>query len=544
MTEKPDSISKLKAGARGKDFVLRHVSGIVVLLALVSLILWYLTLDSGKPASAVSTVGPQKPAAHQTPCSLETREPPATSSFIYEQSRTPPRYHVVEVPADYIASQGELLVMQTGKKLALPLIHTDVVGRIDGFLARVNVTQKFVNLLDTTIEAVYTFPLPENAAVDSMIMTIGNHRIKGIIKERGEARAIYEQARRDGKTASLLEQERPNIFTQSVANILKNDTILVTISYVAELKYKNASYEFVFPMVVGPRYIPGSPLKPPLHGTENPTDQVQDADRITPPLAPPGMRSGHDISLRLTINAGTDINELSCPSHTIKDVMNADKTRTIEILSGDNIPNKDFILDYSVGQKEIGSVVLCHRQNDDGFFQLIMTPRLSVKKSDIFPRELVFVVDNSGSMGGFPVEKCKEVMTLCLKKMRNNDVFRLIKFSGSTGELSPEPLDATAANVARAVAYVDRMSGGGGTEMMSAINAIFDAPQSEGRRRLVFFLTDGFVGNEAAILTTIRERCSVSASALRSTDTLSKAWHTTAAASPCSSARMATHKKP
>jgi Ca-activated chloride channel homolog len=427
------------------------------------------------------------------------------STFQYSP-RTGKTSMLPEIPPDYVASQGEMLVLQDGIKLALPLKHTDVIGRIDGYLARVTVTQKFVNSSDTTIEAVYTFPLPENAAVDSMIMSIGDRRIKGIIKERGEARAIYEQARRDGKTASLLEQERPNIFTQSVANILKNDTVLVTISYVQELKYKSGNYIFAFPMVVGPRYIPGAPLRPASRGTEPPGSQVPDADKITPPLVPPGYRSGHDISLRLTINAGTDIREVACASHKTRDVVNSDGTRSVEILENDNIPNKDFVLEYAVAKQELSPIVLCHREKSDGFFQLVMVPKMSTASDEIFRRELVFVVDNSGSMMGFPIEKCKEIISLCLKNMRKHDVFRLMKFAGSTDVFSQAPLAATTENVEQALAYVNSMRGGGGTEMMTAIRAIFDAPPAAGRRKLVFFLTDGYIGNEAAIITTIKER--------------------------------------
>ncbi len=417
------------------------------------------------------------------------------------------RYMVSEMPENYVAGQGEMIVLGNEKKLVLPVYHTDVKGRIDGFLARVQVTQKFVNCMDTTIEALYTFPLPENAAVDSMIMEIGNKRIKGVIKERGEARAMYEQARREGKTASLLEQERPNIFTQSIANILPEDTILVTISYVQELKYRDGRYSFNFPMVVGPRYIPGRELRPEDRGTVKPTDQVLDAHRITPPLLPPGVRSGHDISLQVVIDAGTELKEIGSPSHKIKMSRNTDKTVLVKILSNDRIPNKDFMLEYVVAGEKLKNVIVTHRsQEKDGFVQLLMIPKLSIKEKDIFPRELVFVVDNSGSMRGFPIEKCKEIMKLCLKNMRNNDVFRLIKFAGSTEVMTPEPIKATRENVAKALAYVDKMRGGGGTEMMKAINAIFDAPEVTGRKRLVLFMTDGYVGNESSIITTIRNR--------------------------------------
>ena len=200
-------------------------------------------------------------------------------------------------------TEGSLLILgpdgnQSG---ACPLKHTHVKAEISGFLARVNVTQEFENPLEEKIEAVYTFPLPQDAAVDDMVMRIGDRTIRGSIKQREEARAIYEAARNAGHVASLLDQERPNIFTQSVANILPNANITITISYVELLRYDEGSYQFVFPMVVGPRYIPGTPTGKQGGGWAPDTNRVPDASRITPPVTPEGTRAGHDISLEVTL---------------------------------------------------------------------------------------------------------------------------------------------------------------------------------------------------------------------------------------------------
>src|ERR1041384_8683577 len=146
-------------------------------------------------------------------------------------------------------------------KAVCPLKHTDVKAQISGFLSRVTVTQEFENPFQEKIEAVYTFPLPQNAAVDDMTMMVGDRTVRGKILRREEAQAVYDAAKSEGKVASLLDQERPNIFTQSVANILPGEQIRITISYVETLNYVNGAYEFVFPMVVGPRYIPGSPTE-------------------------------------------------------------------------------------------------------------------------------------------------------------------------------------------------------------------------------------------------------------------------------------------
>src|SRR2546425_406115 len=217
------------------------------------------------------------------------------------------------VSAQDTATQGSLQVLDpNGKpKAVCPLKHTDVKVEISGFLARAVITQEFENPFKEKIEAVYAFPLPQNAAVDDMTMLVGDRTVRGKILRREEAQAVYEAAKSSGQTASLLNQERPNIFTQSVANILPGEQIKISISYVETLKYEDGSYEFVFPMVVGPRYIPGhaTGAQPNASGdgfAPN-TDQVPDASRITPQPVPEGMRVGHDGSIDLTLDAGVPI---------------------------------------------------------------------------------------------------------------------------------------------------------------------------------------------------------------------------------------------
>lgn len=244
-------------------------------------------------------------------------------------------------------------VDSSGKpKGACPLKHTDVKAEISGFLSRVNVTQEFENNFDEKIEAVYTFPLPQDAAVDDMTMTVGDRTVRGKILRREEAQAVYEAAKTNGQTASLLDQERPNIFTQSVANILPGEQIRITISYVEALKYEDGSYEFVFPMVVGPRYVPGHPVSAKGNGFAPNTDRVPDASRITPLPPPEGMRAGHDISLDISLDAGVSIDALASKTHDL-DIERADDHRAhLRLKDLATIPNKDFILRYDVaGQK-------------------------------------------------------------------------------------------------------------------------------------------------------------------------------------------------
>ncbi len=387
-------------------------------------------------------------------------------------------------------TQGELnAVGAGGKTLGLcPLKQTDVKAEISGFLSRVKVTQEFENNFAEKIEAVYVFPLPNNAAVDDMTMRIGERVVRGRIMKREEAREVYEAARSNGQVASLLDQERTNIFTQSVANILPGEKIIIEISYVETLKYEDGSYEFVFPMVVGPRYIPGS---------------VADAKNITPPIAE--TRAGHDISVEVTLDAGVLIEKVESKSHAVESLMLSGSSYRVKLKDEKTIPNKDFILRYDVSGKRIEDAVLTHRNGKGGYFTLILQPPDNPRSEDITPKEIVFVLDTSGSMSGFPIEKAKESMKMALAGLNPQDTFNLITFAGDTFVLFEKPVPATAENMQKAQAFLESRQGGGGTEMMKAIKAALDPTDSQEHLRIVCFMTDGYVGNEAEILAEIQK---------------------------------------
>src|SRR6267142_3161845 len=233
-----------------------------------------------------------------------------------------------------------------------------VKAEISGFLSRVVVTQEFQNPFKDRIEAVYTFPLPQNAAVDDMTMVVGERTVRGKILRREEAQAVYEAARSGGQVASLLNQERPNIFTQSVANIMPGEQIKITISYVETLKYEDGSYEFVFPMVVGPRYVPGSPTGAQGTGFAPDTNQVPDASRVTPQPVPEGMRAGHDVSIDVALDAGVPIDVLDSKTHDVSVERPDDRRAIVRLKDQAAIPNKDFILRYDVAGKQIEDAML------------------------------------------------------------------------------------------------------------------------------------------------------------------------------------------
>ncbi len=401
-------------------------------------------------------------------------------------------------------SQGSLEAFNKDGRPAgeCPLKHTEVKAQVSGFLSRVTVTQDFENKFNEKIEAIYTFPLPDAAAVDDLTMIIGERVIKGKIMRREEAKAAYAAAKEVGKIASLLDQERPNIFTQQVANIMPGQSIRIVISYVETLKYENGSYEWSFPMVVGPRYIP---LTTEQQESANPSDKQDDASRISPPSAAAGVRAGHDISLEIDLDAGVPIVAVNSETHETEVQQLNQKRSLVRLKDHATIPNKDFILTYRVAGDTINDAVLTHRSERGGFFTLILQPPQRVSAEDVMPKELVFVLDTSGSMDGFPLEKAKETMNLALKNLYPHDTFNLITFAGDTHILFSEPVPATPENLNKAKRFLSSRKSDGGTEMMQAVNAALEPSDSQGHVRIACFLTDGEVGNDDEILAQLQK---------------------------------------
>ncbi|MFN3324893.1 MAG: VIT and vWA domain-containing protein [Bryobacteraceae bacterium] len=375
-----------------------------------------------------------------------------------------------------------------GAPAPCPLRRTDVKAEIAGGMARVSVTQEFVNPINEKIEAVYTFPLSHTGAVDDMTMRIGDRTVRGSIRSRDEAQRIYDAARARGQLASLLRQERPNIFTQAVANIPPRETVKVTITYVEVVRYDEGAYEFVFPMVVGPQYTAGVP----------------DAGHISPPVTPPGTRAGHNVSIEVHLDAGVTIEGLASPTHAIATERRSPREAVIQLQRKTEIPNKDFLLRYAVAGKTFKDAVLAHRSSRGGYFSLLLQPPREVTPEDVTPKELVFALDTSGSMRGFPIEKAKETMRLALAGLYPRDTFHLITFSGDTRILFPEPVPATPENLEQAQRFLVGRCGSGGTEMMKAIRAALKPSERSEGVRIVCFITDGYVGNEREIIEEVR----------------------------------------
>lgn len=405
-------------------------------------------------------------------------------------------------------TQGSLQAFdKDGKRGECPLKHTEVKAQVSGFLSRVTVTQDFENNFAEKIEAVYIFPLPQAAAVDDLTMLIGDRTIKGKIMRREEAQSAYAAAKQIGKVASLLDQERPNIFTQQVANILPGQRIRIVISYIETLKYEDGAYEWSFPMVVAPRYVPAAnePIGDEEQQAGPDTNEVTDASRITPASAPDGVRAGHDISLEIDLDAGVPIVGVNSDSHETEVQQINEQRAVVRLKDRATIPNKDFLLTYRVAGSAINDAVLTHRSERGGFFTLILQPPQRVAAEDVMPKELVFVLDTSGSMDGFPIEKAKQTMQLALNNLYPHDTFNLITFAGDTHILFSEPVYATPENLQKAKKFLASRKGDGGTEMMKAIKAALKPSDSQQHVRIVCFMTDGQVYNDAEILAAVQK---------------------------------------
>ncbi len=411
----------------------------------------------------------------------------------------PPRLRQVSVrgqPVDF--GQGSLeAASPAGPSRPFLLRHTDVAAEVTGFVSSVTVTQEFENPFSEPVEAVYVFPLPDDAAVDEMTLAAGPRVLRATIQKREDARRQYEEAKHQGRRAALLDQERPNIFTQSVANLLPGEVVKVTLHYVAPLRYDDGVYTLNFPMVVGPRYVPGSPLagEPQGTGTQPDTDRVLDASRISPPAE----RTGRDIAVSVRLDAGSAILNLASVSHRLWAERLSPRQAVVALDSTDRIPNKDFILRWRVSGPEKRAALLA-TGGRGGTFALLVTPESADASQAIAARELVFVLDTSCSMTGAPLAAEKRAVRSALEQLNPDDTFRVIDFADSASSLHATSLANTPANVKRALAYLDALPASGGTNQLAGIRAALSPPAERERLRLVLFLTDGFIGNDAEVL--------------------------------------------
>ena len=389
-----------------------------------------------------------------------------------------------------------------------PMLGTDVEITVTGLIARTVVTQYFHNPTDAWLEGIYVFPLPQNAAVDTLEVRIGERVIVGEIKERHEAKKIYEKAKAAGKKAALLQQERPNIFTTSVAGIHPQGTVGIRIEYQRELTYRDGVFSLRFPMVVAPRYIPGDAIPAFSGRTFAPdTDQVPDGSRITPPVADPAARVINPVSLRARINAGVAISA-SSPSHVIDVSETGEGVFEIAPALGAVPADRDFVLNWRPALGEAPKAALFTEvfEGEQYALLMVMPPDIAVAFAPPLNREVVFVLDTSGSMSGWSFYSAIRALRVALERLDPGDTFNVIAFSSQARQLFRTALPATSKNIAKAISSLESLDAEGGTEMLSALKLALRNTDSHERVRQVVFITDGAVGNESRLFDYISRR--------------------------------------
>ncbi|MEP1229501.1 MAG: marine proteobacterial sortase target protein [Litorimonas sp.] len=447
-----------------------------------------------------------------TPSAFANNAKTATETALQKRELTPRTIKKSE------AHDGSLLFKTDvpGRYIKAPSVKTDVDINIAGPVIRTTVSQSFQNNSDGWVEGIYVFPLPENAAVDRLRMVVGGRLIEGQIKEKQAAKKIYETAKHQGRKASLVEQERANVFTASVANIGPRDTVSIQIEYQDTAEIKNGVASMVFPMVVAPRYSP-EPEALQLASADGGTvtailDPVLDRHRITPPLMSPKDEPTEYIRLPVSIDihleAGFDIEEITSPYHKI-DIDTRDEDSATIRLSDDAVPaNRDFKLTWKAAynrapQKSIFKEII----GDDTYLMSVITPP---KQSFVEPvtahnRESIFVIDTSGSMGGTSIEQAREALKLGLARLKPTDSFNVIRFSSDYSSLYNQAKTATPDNVAKALRWVEGLEAGGGTQMMPAMLSALRGEAGDGRLKQVIFITDGAIGNEQQLFALIQD---------------------------------------
>jgi Ca-activated chloride channel homolog len=403
--------------------------------------------------------------------------------------------------------QGTLLLRNTtGAKVAAPLVFTDVHMDVSGMTARVRVAQRFVNPTPDWREGVYVFPLPDKAAVDHLDMRIGERVIQGQIKERLEARLTYEAAKTEGKKATLVEQERPNMFTTNVAHIGPSEEIVIGIEYQQTLTYDAGSFALRFPMAITPRYIPGTPVAD--GDGPAPTDAVPDADRITPPVVVPGTGAVNPVSLDIDLDAGFPLAKLTSPYHAVR--IDERPGHRFHIALADSVvpASRDFELVWTPDVGGAPGAALLTEQRDGRKFALLMVlpPATVATTAARAPREITYIVDTSGSMEGVSMDQAKEALQIALDRLQPGDRFNVIEFNSVTRTLYPAPMPFDDTTLARARKFVRGLRAQGGTEMRPALTAALSAAREGTAMRQVVFLTDGAVGNENELLKLIQSR--------------------------------------
>jgi len=384
----------------------------------------------------------------------------------------------------------------TGEKAGefLPLKSSAAEVSIEGTIAKVHLTQRYANMGATPIEAIYVFPASTRAAVHGMTLSTGGQVIAARIKESVKAKAEYETAKLEKKTAALLQEHRPNVFQMSVANILPGDDIEVAIDWTETIPAVDSTYEYVFPTVVGPRYTGGSAAGKNETWTAN-------------PHLLPGTPDSATFTLKASLTTTLPLAEVKCPSHTVAiDFKSADQAQVkIDTKAGEESANRDFVLRWKLGNSQVDAGLMLHCGASENHFLLQIAPPPCVTPEQIPPRDYVMILDVSGSMEGFPLNTAKNLLRNLIRGLRSGDTFNVVSFASGSGVLSEDPLLAIPSNIKEAISFIDGGHSGGGTNLEAALKTALALPGGEGRSRSMLLITDGFVSAEAGAADIIRK---------------------------------------
>lgn len=389
------------------------------------------------------------------------------------------------------AGSGALLLQGSGQPIPAASVNTSVEMTVRGPVARVSVTQHFTNHTDQWMEGVYQFPLPDDAAVDGLRMRVGERIIEGEIQERREAKRTYTQAREEGKRAALVNQERPNLFTTHLANIPPGETIEVTLDYVQTARWRDGAFELRFPMTYTPRYEPGS--------------AAIDAGKRRSTAAESAHNPAPAIAMDIRLDAGMPLAALGSPHHDL-DQGFEDGWHRMSLNEGVVDADRDFVLRWEPATGQSPRVAAFSESVDNEEYAILMVVPPAPSRLADTPREVIFVMDTSGSMHGASIQQARSSLVRALERLGSHDRFNVIAFDDDTRALFPEPVPVDEASRRNAIRWVGRQAAGGGTLMAPALEAALDGRPPRPYLRQVVFMTDGAVGNEQQLLEQIHER--------------------------------------
>ncbi|WP_428033515.1 marine proteobacterial sortase target protein [Amphritea sp.] len=414
------------------------------------------------------------------------------------------------------------LLMSDARQGSQPalLMNSHIRGQVNGLVVSLTLTQEFKNTSANWVNGRYVFPLPDNAVIDSLTLTNEDRVLHGVVKEKQQAKKIFEQAKAAGKKAGLLEQNRPNLFAMSMANIAPHSTIKAEITWVQKVHYEGGVFSLSLPTTLTPRYIPGESLQLSLNelteqaeaiattiqqGWAVNTDQVPDASEITPPQVT-GMNrvDTHRIDMDIHLNAGLPLDKISSISHAIT-VEQQGSAYQVKFQNKDELMDRDVLLQWQAAAHSIPKAAIFTEKKGSAYYNLIMINPPVKNIVSTLPKDVTFIVDTSGSMAGGSMEQAKNGLLAALNLLSRKDRFNIVEFNSKSSQLYDDSQPVSDSSLRSAQIFVKNLRANGGTEMMGALQLAIAQPEHEEYLRQIIFITDGSVGNEKALFSYINQ---------------------------------------